>query len=153
MSRGGWHKRTAVDVAVRALAWVWTRVLTERLRVATMWWLNEKVVVRVVGVVPGPGGTVLARVRRGRLALPSARLDRGSQPAMAVGTSVRDTCGLEASAWRPIDVVRRRGSRLDAILVATGVRNDGRGDGRAAWVMPGAIRPPVPARWLGEVAR
>ncbi|NCA14107.1 MAG: hypothetical protein EBS89_08250 [Proteobacteria bacterium] len=58
------------------LAWVWTRVFPERLRIATMWWLNEKVAVRVVAVVPGPHGSVLVRVRRGRFGLPSRRLGR-----------------------------------------------------------------------------
>ena len=141
--------RAVSTIGVRALAWIWTRVLTERQRVATMWWLNEKVTVRVVAVVPGPHGSVLARVRRRRLALPSVRLGRDADPEATVRALVRDECAVEAAGWAPIDAVRRMGARLDAIFVAHASRpTGGRGRGRVAWVAPATIRRDGLTRWL-----
>ena len=141
--------RATSTIGVRVLAWIWTRVLTERLRVATMWWLNEKVAVRVVAVVPGPHGSVLARVRRGRLVLPSVRLGRDADPEATVRSLVRETCGLDAARWAPIDAVRRSGAALDAIFVAHASRPIGvRGRGRVAWVAPATVRREGLPRWL-----
>jgi hypothetical protein len=141
--------RATVSGVVGILAWVWTRVLPERLRIATMWWLNEKVAVRVVAVVPGPHGSVLVRVRRGRLGLPSRRLGRDADPEAAVGALVRETCGLVPESWIPIDAVRRPRARLDAIFVANAPRATGAGGrGRVAWVAPTMIDDEGVARWL-----
>jgi hypothetical protein len=141
--------RATVRGALPILAWVWTRVFPERLRIATMWWLNEKVAVRVVAVVPGPHGSVLVRVRRGRFGLPSRRLGRDADPEAAVGALVRETCGLVPQAWIPIDAVRRPGARLDAIFVANAPRATvAVGRGRVAWVAPTMIDDEDVARWL-----
>ena len=135
--------------AVRVLAWTWTRVFSERLRVATMWWLNEKVAVRVVAVVPGPHGSVLAWANQRRLVLPSVRLGRDADPEAAVGSLVREGCGFVPQAWVPIDAVRRPGARLDAIFVAKAARANGVGGrGRVAWVAPSMITEEAIARWL-----
>ena len=68
-------------MVVGALAWVWTRVFTERVRVRTMWLLNEKVAVRVVGVVRGPDGAILMVADpAGRWTLPGVPLGRLDQP-------------------------------------------------------------------------
>lgn len=154
MTRGGHNGARIMGTGVRVAAWVWTRLMTERMRVATMWWLNEKVVVRVVAVVPGPHGSLLARVRNGRLALPSVRLGRASQPADEIGSHLRVTCGLAADAWLPVDAVRGRGRALEAILLAAGVRATGtRADGDVAWVgSPSTVHADAPA-WLSGRAR
>lgn len=142
--------RVASAGGVRVLAWIWTRILTERLRVATMWWLNEKVAVRVVAVVPGPHGSVLARVRRGRLVLPSVRLGRDADPEASVRALARDMCGVEAAGWVPVDVVRRPRARLDAVFLATTPRSIGGGGTRCvAWIEPAVLRHHDLARWLG----
>jgi hypothetical protein len=133
---------------VRVFAWIWTRVLTERLRLLTMWWLKEKVAVRVVAVVPGPHGSILAGARCDRLTLPSVRLDRNANPEAAVREYVREACDVVAANWPPVDAVRRPGSRLDAIFVADAPRQTGTGGARrATWVTPSTIKRGVLPRW------
>jgi hypothetical protein len=114
-----------------------------------MWWLNEKVAVRVVAVIPGPHGSVLARARRGVLALPSVRLGRDASPEESIDGLVRMTCGIAVGTWVPRDAVRRPGSRLDAVFVAMSPKPIETGRlGRVAWVAPSMIRREDLARWM-----
>ena len=94
-------------MVVGALAWVWTRVFTERVRVRTMWLLNEKVAVRVVGIVRGPDGAILMVADpSGRWTLPGVLTNRnhGCETTCKVRTVLGRVTGGPS---RPADRVMR----------------------------------------------
>lgn len=105
-------------VVVRSLAWVWTRVLTERVRVRTMWLLSEKVAVRAVGIVRDPDGAMLMVAdRSGKWSLPEVSLGRFDQPQLRLREHLNGMHGLKADNWRPVTTLRSRGTGLDCVYL------------------------------------
>jgi len=103
-------------MVVGALAWLWTRVFTERVRVRTMWLLNEKVAVRVVGIVRGPDGAILMVADpAGRWTLPGVPLGRLDQPQSRLRDHLQGTHGIGARNWRPVSARRSRHAGLECI--------------------------------------
>lgn len=114
-----------VRLAVRLLAWVWTQVLTERIRVRTMWFINQKVAVRVVGIVRGADGAILMVADTlGQWSLPVVSVGRFDQPQSRLREHLEGRHGIKVGNWRPVSARRLRHAGLDCVYMCDVVCSD-----------------------------
>jgi ADP-ribose pyrophosphatase YjhB (NUDIX family) len=107
--------------AVHALAWVWTRLLHDRLRTRIMWLLNAKFVVGVTGVVWNDAGEVLllehAFRKRYPWALPGGWIRRREPLAAALVREVHEETGLDVAVDCLLAANAFELPRLDVVYV------------------------------------
>jgi ADP-ribose pyrophosphatase YjhB (NUDIX family) len=88
-----------VHPAVPVLAWIWTRLLDDRVRSQVMWWLNAKFAVGVTGIVRNGRGEVLfvqhPSRRRYPWTLPGGWMRRWETPEGALLRELREQAGVD----------------------------------------------------------
>jgi ADP-ribose pyrophosphatase YjhB (NUDIX family) len=133
---------------VRMLAWIWTRLLSDRVRTLIMWVLNTKFAVGVTGVVRDDTGRVLflehAFRKRFRWALPGGWIKRGEHPADAIVREVQEETGLDVAVERLLAANTFPLPRVDVVYLCRvrGGRIRASGETpRWRWCRPGDVPP------------
>lgn len=136
------------SVTVRALAWIWTRLLGDRVRSRIMWWLNPKFAVGVTGVVYNERGEILflehAFRTRYRWALPGGWIGRREHPEHALHRELREETGLTVSIERLLAARTFDQARLDVVYLCRAADSTVRPSGetpRWRWCRPDALPP------------
>ena len=153
------HDTLVPGPAVRVLAWVWTRLMHDRLRTGVMWWLNAKFAVGVTAIVRNETGDVLLveRAARGRhpWSLPGGWIRRREQLEEAVAREVREETGFDVEVLGPVSACTFPSPRLDVAYlcrVRGGTARAWAGTLRWRWSPPDALPPyvhPDAARLVG----
>jgi ADP-ribose pyrophosphatase YjhB (NUDIX family) len=137
-----------VHPGVRVLAWVWTRLLDDRVRSRLMWWLNAKFAVGVTAVVRNERGEVLfvehAFRRQYPWALPGGWIQRREYPEEAVVRELQEETGLQVAVERAVAAHTFRQPRLDVAFLCHVREGAARGSAetpRWRWCPPDAPPP------------
>ena len=145
---------------VRALAFIWTRLMDDRMRTAVMWALNTKFAVGVTGVVANGEGEVLFLEHAFRSpspwALPAGWMRRGERPEAAIVRKVKEETGLDVAVDRLLAANAFPLPRVDVVYLCRlrgGVPRASAQTPRWRWCRPGETPPGADSYSLALLAQ